>query len=151
MYHILVVDDDAVDRANVLRAFRKINLANPVSTVKDGVEAQEFLCERLTKPLMILLDLRMPRMDGHEFLHWLRCHENTFVRAIPVVVLTTSSENIDIVKSYENLISGYIVKPVEPTEFLHVIKALGNYWMLSKAPYIDEPKRSHEQTENTTC
>ncbi len=137
---ILVVEDNPDDEALLLRALRKRKLANPIVVVRDGVEALEYLhgtgayADRDARdvPAVTLLDLKLPRLDGLEVLRRLRAHEHT--RLAPVVVLTTSAEDRDVVSSYELGANGFVRKPVEFDEFVAAVDALGVYWLLTNRP-----------------
>ena len=136
---ILLVEDNINDAELVIRSLRKVNLANNLIHLKDGVEALEFLfpkedftsvAEQL--PKVILLDIKMPRVDGIEVLRKIKSHE--FTKFIPVVIMTSSKEEQDIVKSYELGVNSYIVKPVEFNSFAKAVSELGMYWMLINQP-----------------
>jgi CheY-like chemotaxis protein len=132
---ILLVEDDEVDIMSVQRAFKKINVANPLHVARDGVEALARLRgengEKI-EPRIILLDLNMPRMGGLEFLQTLRA--DPALKAITVVVLTTSNEEKDKLQAYGYNIAGYIVKPVTPGNFVEAMATFNNYWTLSETP-----------------
>jgi len=134
---ILLAEDSERDAEMTLRGLRKHNLANRVHRVKDGAEALEFLfCTgahegRLpdTLPKLILLDLKMPKVDGIEVLRRIKSDERT--RAIPVVMMTSSNEESDVVESYRLGVNSYVVKPIEFAEFAEVVAKIGFYWVLS--------------------
>jgi CheY-like chemotaxis protein len=133
---ILLVEDNPDDEALTLRALKKNNILNPVVVAHDGVEALDFLFgiglyegrDVKEKPMVILLDLKLPKIDGLEVLKRLRKDERT--RLIPVVVLTTSNEEQDIIKSYSLGVNSYVRKPVEFEEFIKAVGLLGMYWLL---------------------
>ena len=133
---ILLVEDNPDDEALMLRALRKNGIANDIVVAHDGVEAVEYLfCEgqyegRLVDdlPELILLDLKLPRMDGLDVLRRIRGDERT--RYVPVVVLTTSSEQRDIIESYDLGANSYVTKPVDFMEFIDATRQLGTYWLL---------------------
>jgi len=138
---ILLVEDNPDDVALTLRAFKKCNILNEVVVVQDGVEALEYLngagafAGRDTKimPQLILLDLKMPRMDGIALLQKLRSDERT--RLLPVVILTTSNEDCDRLESYKLGANSYIRKPVDFKQFVDAVQQLGLYWLvLNEAP-----------------
>lgn len=137
---ILLVEDNPRDVELALRALNKRNLANKVHVVKDGEEALEyFFASRTDKhrdieqtPKVVLLDLKLPKVDGLEVLRQIRLDERT--RVIPVVVLTSSREERDIVESYELGVNSYIVKPVDFDKFLDCVGELGLYWLLLNQP-----------------
>lgn len=137
---ILLVEDNPRDGDLTLRALKKRNLANKVIWVKDGEEALEYLFARgryddrniKNKPKVVLLDLKMPKVDGLEVLKEMRTHEET--KKIPVVILTSSNEEKDIVQSYEYGVNSYIVKPVDFRKFLDSVADVGLYWLLLNKP-----------------
>ena len=137
---ILLVEDNPTDAELTMRALRRNNLANNVTWMKNGVEALDFICRRGAyasrsedHPKLILLDLKLPKVDGIEVLRQLKANEKT--RTIPVVVLTSSAEERDIVESYRLGVNSYIVKPVEFDQFSETVAKAGYYWMMmNKAP-----------------
>lgn len=138
---ILLVEDNETDAELTIRALKKNNLANKLVWAKDGAEALEFIfgtgkyAERDIEkglPRLILLDLRMPKVDGLEVLQTIKADERT--KKIPVVVLTSSKEDRDIVESYELGVNSYVSKPVEFDEFTEAVSTLGLYWMLLNNP-----------------
>ena len=136
---ILLVEDNPHDVELALRAFQKSKLANRVHVVRDGEEALEFLfrtgayAERLNAaPKVVLLDLKLPKVDGLEVLRRLRADPET--ATVPVVVLTTSREERDIVESYRLGVNSYIVKPVDFSQFTEVVQHLGMYWLVLNQP-----------------
>ena len=132
---ILLIEDNPDDEALTLRAFKKNNISNEVIVVRDGVEALEFLLgpgghggrSADALPGVILLDLKLPRIDGLEVLKKLR--EDEYTRYLPVVVLTSSKEDQDIVSSYALGANSYIRKPVEFEKFVDAIGQVGRYWL----------------------
>jgi len=137
---ILLVEDNPTDAELTMRALRKKNLANNLFWVKDGVEALDFIFCRgqyegranLT-PKLILLDLKLPKIDGIEVLRTIKADART--RTIPVVMLTSSYEERDIVESYQLGVNSYIVKPVDFDKFLDMVSQVGLYWALvNKVP-----------------
>jgi two-component system response regulator len=138
---ILLVEDNPDDVKLTLRALKKSNILNEVVVAQDGVEAVDYLfgagkyAGRDTKvlPQVVLLDLKMPRMDGLEVLQRVRADERT--KLLPVVVLTTSSEDRDRVESYKLGANSYIRKPVDFDQFVDAVQNLGLYWLvLNEAP-----------------
>lgn len=138
---ILLVEDNETDAELTIRALKRKNLANKLVWAKDGAEALDFLfatgkySERSIDgglPRLILLDLRMPKVDGLEVLQAIKADERT--KMIPVVVLTSSKEDRDIVESYELGVNSYVSKPVEFDEFTEAVSTLGLYWMLLNNP-----------------
>jgi CheY-like chemotaxis protein len=137
---ILLVEDNPTDAELTMRALRKKNLANNLVWVKDGAEALEFVyCTGRYKdrvngtPKLILLDLKLPKVDGIEVLRTLKADART--RIVPVVVLTSSQEERDIVESYQLGVNSYIVKPVDFEKFIDMVSHVGLYWSLvNKVP-----------------
>lgn len=137
--HILLVEDDEVDVMNVRRAFKKNNITNPLYTAENGIEALSLLRSSDGNPSvvpqqrrLILLDLNMPKMSGIEFLQVLRA--DTHLKKIPVIVLTTSDDEKDMVEAYNLNVAGYILKPVTFSRFSQVIATLNHYWALCEMP-----------------
>jgi len=137
---ILLVEDSPDDAKLTLRAFKRSNMANPVVLVRDGVEALDFLfargayAERAGKPLptLIILDLKLPKLDGLGVLRAVRGDERT--KLIPIVVLTSSKEEQDLIHSYALGANSYVRKPVDFTEFLEAVRVLGIYWLMMNQP-----------------
>jgi CheY-like chemotaxis protein len=141
---ILLAEDNPKDVELTLEAMGGNSLANDIIVVKDGVEALEYLhCQgkyKLRKagnPAVILLDIKMPRMDGIEVLRIMRSDDA--LKRIPVVVLTSSREENDLIKTYDLGVNAYVVKPVDFKQFIEAVKQIGNFWaILNEFP----PKRS---------
>lgn len=137
---ILLVEDNATDAELTLRALRKLNLANNMTWLKNGAEALDFLfgagayaSRKNDHPKLILLDLKLPKVDGIEVLRRIKSDERT--KMIPVVMLTSSAEERDIVESYRLGVNSYIVKPVDFEQFGETVAKAGLYWMLmNKTP-----------------
>jgi two-component system response regulator len=137
---ILLIEDNPNDLALTMRAFRKNNLANHIHVVRDGAEALEFIfCTGAyanrnieNGPKVILLDLKLPLVDGLEVLRRIKADPRT--QRIPVVVLTSSREERDIVESYQLGVNSYIVKPVDFEQFTASMRTLGMYWLLLNQP-----------------
>lgn len=131
---ILLVEDNAQDAELAIRALKKNNLANHLLHLEDGQEALDFLFnEKNEMPKLILLDLKMPRVDGLEVLKALKSDQRR--RLIPVVVMTSSKEERDIVDSYKLGVNAYIVKPVDFDQFVHAVTQVGLFWLvLNQAP-----------------
>jgi CheY-like chemotaxis protein len=138
---ILLVEDNPDDVKLTLRALKKSNILNEVVVAQDGVEALDYLFgtgkfegrDTRIMPQMILLDLKMPRMDGLEVLHRIRGNERT--KILPVVILTTSSEDKDRIESYKLGANSYVRKPVDFNQFAEAVRQLGLYWLvLNEAP-----------------
>ena len=132
---ILLVDDNLEDIELTLEALSERNLANRVISVNDGVQAMEYLqCEGNYKdrepenPALILLDIKMPRMDGIEVLEAIR--KDPALKTIPVVMLTSSREESDLLKSYELGVNAYVVKPVNIKDFFEAVQQLGVFWAI---------------------
>ena len=139
---ILLVEDNPNDVELTLRAFRKQNLTNNIHVVKDGAEALDFMfgtgayAHRHVEnhPKVVLLDLKLPKVDGIEVLRRIKADART--RSIPVVMLTSSQEERDVLESYRLGVNSYIVKPVDFGNFVHAVSELGMYWsILNKVPY----------------
>ena len=137
---ILLVEDNPNDIELTLEALAAHNLANSVVVARDGEEALDYLYQRggfaaraPGKPFVILLDLKLPKVDGHEVLRRIRADEN--MKLIPVVILTSSREEKDLVQGYRNGANAYVVKPVDFHDFLDAMKSLGVFWaVLNEAP-----------------
>jgi len=133
---ILLVEDNPDDEALAIRALKKSNLANEIAVARDGVEALEFLfCEGnhanrdpQDAPVVVLLDLKLPKVDGLEVLKRVKADERT--RRLPVVIMTSSSEEQDIVSSYDLGANSYIRKPVDFNRFTEAVAQLGLYWLV---------------------
>ena len=137
---ILLVEDNPQDLELAQRALRKANLTNRIAVTRDGAEALEFIfCEGAyaarkieDTPKVILLDLKLPKVDGLEVLK--RIKDDPRTRAIPVVMLTSSKEQNDVVESYQLGVNSYIVKPVNFEGFVEAVQQLGMYWLLLNQP-----------------
>lgn len=137
---ILLVEDNPQHVELTLRALNKHNLANKVLVAKDGAEALEFIFaegaysqRRIENgPKVILLDLKLPKVDGLEVLRRIKSDDRT--KAIPVVVVTTSEQEQDVVETYKLGVNSYIVKPVSFDKFIQAVSELGFYWMLLNKP-----------------
>jgi len=137
---ILLVEDDPYDVELTLRAFRLNNVTNRIHVVRDGAEALDFLFatgdyahrQGEHAPKVVLLDLKLPKVDGHEVLRRLKADPRT--QPIPVVMLTASREERDVVESYHLGVNSYIVKPVDFEQFIEAARSLGLYWLLLNEP-----------------
>ncbi len=128
---ILLVEDDQVDIMTVKRALKKIQVTNPIAEAHNGEEALIYLRENLNnKPVIILLDINMPKMNGLEFLGIIK--DDKDLKLIPVIMLTTSKEDQDRLSSFNLQVAGYMIKPVDFSQFLDVMKAIDSYWTLSE-------------------
>ena len=131
---ILLVEDNPDDAELTLRAFRKNNIHNEIAVAEDGVEAVEWLLHADEQgkfrdlPSVVLLDLKLPRMDGLEVLRLIRADPRT--RRLPVVILTSSKEEADLVRGYELGANSYVRKPVDFGDFLDATRQLGLYWLV---------------------
>jgi CheY-like chemotaxis protein len=140
---ILLVEDSRSDEELTLHAFRKHNLSNRVHVVRDGAEALDFLFCRgqfvgraaSSSPKVVLLDIKLPKVDGLEVLRQIKAHEST--KHIPVVILTSSQEERDIVAGYQRGANSYIVKPVGFDQLTEAVRDIGFYWLLLNKPPAD--------------
>jgi len=139
---ILLVEDNPNDVELTMRALQKQNLASKVFVVKDGAEALEFIfatgafaARKIeNRPKVVLLDLKLPKVDGIEVLRRIKSDERT--KQTPVVMLTSSEEERDVLDTYNLGVNSYIVKPVDFSNFVHAVSELGVYWgLLNKLPY----------------
>lgn len=136
---ILLVEDNANDAELTLEALAEHNLANEVDVVRDGAEALDYLFQRgnytgteAGNLAVILLDLKLPKVDGLEVLSTLKASET--LKCIPVVVLTSSREEKDVVESYRLGVNAYVVKPVNFSEFINAVKEIGAFWAIVNEP-----------------
>jgi CheY-like chemotaxis protein len=137
---ILLVEDNPDDEALAIRALKRHHISNQIVVARDGVEALDYLFgtgsyagrDISIKPTVVLLDLKLPRLNGLEVLRRLRSDERT--RLLPVVILTTSSEEQDMLNSYSLGCNSYIRKPVDFVQFSEAIRQLGMYWLLMNEP-----------------
>jgi two-component system response regulator len=133
---ILLVEDNPNDEELTLRALKKANIANQVAIARDGQEALDFLFgtgkyagrEPATMPAVVLLDLKLPKLDGIDVLQRIRADPRT--KLVPVVVLTSSSEDEDMIRSYQSGANSYVRKPIEFSAFANAVTQLGMYWVL---------------------
>jgi CheY-like chemotaxis protein len=141
---ILLVEDNPDDVELTLRAFKKNNIANDVVVARDGVEALDYLfCQGAytdrnhgENPRLILLDLKLPKIDGLQVLERLRADERT--KLVPVVILTSSKEEQDLISGYRSGANSYVRKPVDFNQFLSAVKQIGLYWLLINESPVQE-------------
>ena len=153
---ILLVEDNPDDVELTLRAFRKNSIANQVIVARDGVEALDYLFGTGTyagrdtddRPRIILLDLKLPKMDGIQVLERLRADDRTSL--IPVVILTSSKEECDLVKGYRRGANSYVRKPVDFNEFVDAVRQIGLYWLLINEAPVEPLPALTETPENNT-
>lgn len=139
---ILVVEDNDMDLDFCLQAFAEHSIANPVIACRDGEEAIAFIdvhpcSEDARMPLLVLLDLRLPKVDGVEVLRHARAHP--VWKQVPFIILTTSRQNTDITLAYEIGVNAYLVKPVDFSSFAEVVKRVKMFWILSNEPPFATP------------
>lgn len=135
-YPILLVEDSPDDALLIQRAFRKANLANPVQLVRDGEEAVAYLSgavpyedrARFPLPVFMLLDLKLPRRSGLEVLAWVR--QESVVKRLPIVVLTSSREAVDVNRAYDLGVNSYLTKPVGFEALIEMVKNINLYWLV---------------------
>ena len=140
---ILLAEDSPHDAEMAIDALREAHLANPIVHVEDGVEALDYLLQRGKyadrapgDPAVLLLDIKMPRMDGLEVLKQLRDHET--LKRMPVVILSSSREESDLARSWDLGVNAYVVKPVDVDQFFEAVKLLGTFWaVINEAPAGD--------------
>jgi CheY-like chemotaxis protein len=133
---ILLVEDNPDDEKLTVRALKKNNIANEVAVARDGVEALDYLFgtgvhagrDTSLPPALVLLDLKLPKLDGLEVLGRIRADERT--KRLPVVILTSSKEEQDLTQAYNGGVNSYIRKPVDFLEFTEVVRQLGMYWLV---------------------
>ena len=138
---ILLAEDSPADAEMAIDALRDANLANPIVHVEDGVEALDYLLQRGAHagredglPAVLLLDIKMPRMDGLEVLKHIRSHDK--LKKLPVVILSSSREESDLARSWG--VNAYVVKPVDVDQFFRAVKLLGTFWaVINEAPVED--------------
>ena len=137
---VLLAEDSPADAEMALDALRDAHLANPIVHVEDGIEVMDYLLRRgrfATRPeglpAVLLLDIKMPRMDGLEVLRAVRAHDE--LKTLPVVVLTSSREETDLAISWNLGVNAYVVKPVDSEQFFNAVKTLGRFWaVLNETP-----------------
>jgi CheY-like chemotaxis protein len=133
---ILLVEDDTVDAMTVKRALRDLKVANLVSHVTNGEEALGYLKDPAKpRPCLVLLDINMPKMNGIELLKAVK--GDTGLHQIPVVMLTTSANDRDIIQSFHLSAAGYMIKPVDYKQFVETMRTIDAYWRLSRMPTLN--------------
>ncbi len=143
---VLLVEDDPCDARLIVRAFSKARIINPVETVTDGEMAVAYLSgqppyddrTRYPVPVLVILDLKLPKLDGFEVLRWIR--SESILRRLPVVVLTSSSLSADVGKAYELGANSYLVKPVGTNELIDLLKTVELYWLVTNVKPTLEPE-----------
>jgi CheY-like chemotaxis protein len=132
--NILLVEDDRVDFLTLRRAFKDLNINNPVEHAENGEEALAYLNRNKSQlPCLILLDINMPVMNGLEFLE--RAKKDDRFKVIPVVVLTTSRDDQDKMESFKRGVAGYMIKTVDYNQFLELMRTIEKYWSNSEFPF----------------
>jgi len=134
---ILLVEDNDDDVTLTLRAFKRSHVMNPIAVARDGVEALDFLFARgayigragVPLPTLVILDLKLPKLDGLDVLRGIRADVRT--QLLPVVILTSSKEEQDLIRSYSLGANSYVRKPVDFIEFVEAVKVLGIYWLMT--------------------
>ncbi|MCD9088203.1 response regulator [Stenotrophomonas sp. SY1] len=136
---ILLAEDSAADAEMAIDALRDANLSNPIVHVEDGVEALDFLLRKGAyanreegHPVVLLLDIKMPRMDGLEVLQRIRAEEE--LKRLPVVILSSSREESDLARSWDLGVNAYVVKPVNIEQFFKAVKTIGIFWAVINQP-----------------
>jgi CheY-like chemotaxis protein len=130
---ILLVEDDVVDHMLVKRAFKNLDITNPLIIFTNGEEALEHLRDKSNPtPCIIIIDLNMPKMNGIEFLKIIK--EDRVLKIIPVIVLTTSKEEQDKTECFKLGVAGYMIKPVEYVKFVELMDTMNKYWTFSELP-----------------
>lgn len=140
---ILIAEDSPADAEMAIDALRDARLANPIVHVEDGVEALDFLMRRGAYanreeglPAVLLLDIKMPRMDGLEVLQRIRAVDE--LKRLPVVILSSSREESDLARSWDLGVNAYVVKPVDVDQFFNAVKTLGTFWaVINQAPELE--------------
>lgn len=140
---ILLAEDNAADAEMAMDALREAKLANPVVHVEDGVEAMEYLLAEgpwadrpRGDPAVVLLDIKMPRLDGLEVLKRMRSHEQ--LKRVPVVILSSSREESDLVRSWDLGVNAYVVKPVDVHQFFTAVQTVGRFWAVLNEPPLGD-------------
>ena len=146
----MLAEDDSVDAMTVKRALKDLKITNQLIHAANGEEALKHLRnENNVRPCLILLDLNMPKMNGIEFLKIVKADE--LLKKIPVVVLTTSKEEQDIVESFKLSVAGYMVKVVDYKKFVEIVRTIDLYWTLSELTKEEKRIRDAELQTSTAC
>jgi len=140
---ILLAEDSPADAEMAIDALKEARLANPIVHVEDGVETMDYLLRRGAfanrdegLPAVLLLDIKMPRMDGREVLRQIREHDE--LKRLPVVILSSSREESDLARSWDMGVNAYVVKPVDVDQFFGAVQTLGKFWgLINQAPEIE--------------
>ncbi|MFC7519447.1 response regulator [Xanthomonas populi] len=140
---ILLAEDSPADAEMAVDALREARLANPIVHVEDGVETMDYLLRRGAfadreegLPAVLLLDIKMPRLDGLEVLKQVRSDET--LKRLPIVILSSSREESDLARSWDLGVNAYVVKPVDVDQFFNAVKTLGTFWaVINQAPELD--------------
>lgn len=127
LMQILLVEDSVADVELTLEALADAKIANEVTVVRDGAEAMEYLGEQAPPPDLVILDLNLPKMSGHEVLAAMRADDR--LRSVPVAILTTSSAEADVVRTYDLGANCYLTKPVDVDQFVHVVQSIEDFWL----------------------
>ena len=145
---ILLLEDDTVDAMTVKRALKELHVLNPLVRVANGEEALVYLRDdSKEKPCVILLDLNMPKMNGIEFLKVAKADEK--LKRIPAIVLTTSKDDQDRLKTFQLSIAGFVVKPVDYVKFVEAMRIVNLYWTLSELPNSEQESANEKLQANT--
>ena len=147
---ILLVEDDSIDAMTVERALKDLKVTNQLVHTTDGEEALQYLRDESNKkPCLILLDLNMPKMNGIEFLKVVKADET--LKGIPIVVLTTSKEDRDVIESFKLSVAGYMLKAVDYKKFVETIRTIDLYWTLSELIKEEKGAENAKLETNTAC
>lgn len=145
---ILLLEDDTVDAMTVKRALKDLHVSNPLVRVTNGEEALVYLRDdSKEKPCVILLDLNMPKMNGIEFLKVAKADEK--LKRIPAIVLTTSKDDQDRLRTFKLSVAGFVVKPVDYIKFVEAMRIVNLYWTLSELPNSEQESANEKHQANT--
>ncbi len=153
---VLLVEDNSDDEELTIRSFKRANLANPIEVARDGQEALDHLFGTESQaarppPGLVVLDLKLPRVDGLEVLQQIRADPRT--RLVPVVILTSSSEERDVINGYDLGANSFVGKPIDFKEFAHAVAQLGIYWLMinKPAPHADNATKTTGEPASPTA